>query len=152
MIRGALGICPGGAVVRLVYHAVWYGMGVGAPQACSGPKMGCVAKHSKGRYASCDEHRSHTRGHSEERDQKSGVLWHENEKIQPPQFGRASGQTRDLGDIGYRLIKKKSFPRASGAFAGHQRGEPPYLFGDLLSSTCHLPPIGDSNPPTAQMS
>ena len=71
------------------------------PGACSGPKMGCVAKHSKGRYASCDEHRSHTRGHSEERDQKSGVLWHENEKIQPPQFGRASGQTRDLDDIGY---------------------------------------------------
>ena len=65
------------------------------------PKMGCVAKHSKGRYASYDEHRSHTRGHSEERDQKRGVLWHENEKIQPPQFGRASSQTRDLGDIGY---------------------------------------------------
>ena len=74
---------------------------VGALQACFGPKMGCVAKHSKGRYASCDEHSSHARGHSEERDQKSGVLWHENEKIQPPQFGRASGQTRDLGDIGY---------------------------------------------------
>ena len=97
----ACNVIPGGAVVRLAYHAWWYGMGVGALQACSGPKMGCVAKHSKGRYASCDEHRSHTRGHSEERDQKSGVLWHENEKIQPPQFGRASGQTRDLGDIGY---------------------------------------------------
>ena len=92
----------GGAVAHLAYHAyMWYGMGAGAQEACSGPKMGCVAKHSKGRYASYDEHRSHTRGHSEERDQKSGVLWHENEKIQPPQFGRASGQTRDLGDKGY---------------------------------------------------
>ena len=110
-------------------------MGVGALQACSGPKMGCVAKHSKGRYASCDEHRSHTRGHSEERDQKRGVLWHENEKIQPPQFGRASGQTRDLGDIGYSARPRpfqavpfiSSVSQASGIALAHEHDcEPLY--------------------------
>ena len=70
---------------------------------CSQPRRKPLARDpvahgtSIGRYASCDERRSHTRDHSEERDQKSGVLWHQNEKIQPPQFGRASDQTRDLG-------------------------------------------------------
>ena len=47
---------------------------------------------------------------------------------------------------------KKELPQACERVCGALGGEPQSLFGVLLSSGCHLPPIGGSNPPAAQMS